>query len=245
LRTARFGRLRRSSVRRRRVRRARRCLSCRATPRDAASPAARRRRRLDLAAMPGFSLDLRDQLSFYGAYHAEPWNQAVHVVFVPALLWSAAVAAAVAGGAAAGGLLLAAYSVFYLLLEPVAGAAWAACVGLPTYVTAAAFAAAAPAPLAWAAAVQVVSWAAQIVVGHAWLEKRRPALLDSFFQSLALAPFFVFYELLFLLGYRPALRAEVAARARADIAAWRAAAAAAAAAPPPPARGKAKAKTGE
>jgi uncharacterized membrane protein YGL010W len=193
--------------------------------------------------MPGFSLDLLEQLSFYGAYHAEPWNQALHFFFVPALLWSAAVAAAAAGGAAAAGLLLAAYSAFYLLLEPVAGAAWAACVGLPTYVTAAAFVAAASAPLAWAAAVQVLSWMAQIVVGHAWLEKRRPALLDSFFQSLALAPFFVFFELLFLLGYRPALRAEVGARARADIAAWRAGAAA----PPPPARGgaEAKAKAGE
>lgn len=37
-------------------------------------------------------------------------------------------------------------------------------------------------------------------------------------QSLVLAPLFVWFELLFLLGYRPALRQEVLARIRANIA---------------------------
>ena len=34
---------------------------------------------------------------------------------------------------------------------------------------------------------------------------RRPALFDNLFQSFVLAPFFVFLEVLFKLGYRPAL----------------------------------------
>lgn len=33
-----------------------------------------------------------------------------------------------------------------------------------------------------------------------------PALLDSFFQSLVLAPLFVFYEVLFVLGFRKDLQ---------------------------------------
>jgi uncharacterized membrane protein YGL010W len=39
----------------------------------------------------GFSFDLRDQLSFYGAYHNNRLNQAIHFVFVPAILWTVAV----------------------------------------------------------------------------------------------------------------------------------------------------------
>ena len=42
-------------------------------------------------------------------------------------------------------------------------------------------------------------------------EGRKPALLDSFFQSLVLAPLFVWFELLFLLGYRRGLYHEIQA----------------------------------
>jgi 2-hydroxy fatty acid dioxygenase len=40
----------------------------------------------------------------------------------------------------------------------------------------------------------------QIHPGHAVFEGRKPALLDSFVQSLVVAPLFVFLELLFALG---------------------------------------------
>ena len=42
--------------------------------------------------------------------------------------------------------------------------------------------------------VHVISWFAQVVVGHALIEKRRPALLSSLFASLILAPLFVVLE---------------------------------------------------
>lgn len=41
--------------------------------------------------MFGFNFDLKDQLSFYGAYHSTPLNQLVHFFFVPLILWSASV----------------------------------------------------------------------------------------------------------------------------------------------------------
>lgn len=41
--------------------------------------------------MFGFNFDLKDQLSFYGAYHSTPLNQLVHFLFVPLILWSASV----------------------------------------------------------------------------------------------------------------------------------------------------------
>ncbi|KAK9831464.1 hypothetical protein WJX81_007887 [Elliptochloris bilobata] len=85
---------------------------------------------------PGLSFNLHDQLVFYGSYHSRGWNQAIHFVFVPLIMWSAAVQ-----------------------------------------------------------------------VGHIMVEKRRPALLDSFFQSLVLAGLFAWMEGLFFLGYRPKLQA--------------------------------------
>jgi uncharacterized membrane protein YGL010W len=56
----------------------------------------------------------------------------------------------------------------------------------------------------WAVGINVVSWIAQFV-GHAF-EGRAPALLDNLVQALFLAPFFVWFRMLFLLGYRPDLK---------------------------------------
>lgn len=48
------------------------------------------------------------------------------------------------------------------------------------------------------------AWIAQFI-GHGKFEGRAPALLDSLFQSLVLAVFFVFMEVLFMIGYKPQL----------------------------------------
>ena len=86
--------------------------------------------------------------------------------------------------------------------------------------------------------VHAISWFAQVVVGHALIEKRRPALLQSLLPSLLLAPFFVVLEvacascqylrhftaltlLLFWcavgLGYKPALHAKLLAATRREL----------------------------
>jgi len=57
----------------------------------------------------------------------------------------------------------------------------------------------------WAIGVNVFSWIAQFV-GHGKFEGRAPALLDNLVQALFLAPFFVWFEILFALGYRPELK---------------------------------------
>ncbi len=48
-------------------------------------------------------------------------------------------------------------------------------------------------------------------------EKRRPALLQSFFQSLVLAPIFTFFELLFWIGLKQELARKVQKRVLANI----------------------------
>jgi uncharacterized membrane protein YGL010W len=60
----------------------------------------------------------------------------------------------------------------------------------------------------WAAALHIVAWLAQFV-GHGKFEGRAPALLDNLVQALFLAPFFVWFEILFWLGYRPHLKARL------------------------------------
>jgi uncharacterized membrane protein YGL010W len=54
----------------------------------------------------------------------------------------------------------------------------------------------------------VLAWIAQFV-GHGVYEKRAPALFDNLVQAVFLAPFFVWFEVLFWCGYRPELKVRV------------------------------------
>ena len=73
----------------------------------------------------------------------------------------------------------------------------------------------------YALGIHVFSWLMQFY-GHGAFEKRSPALLDSLVQALTLAPLFVWLELLFVLGYKPAMAKKIDTDAKASIAAWRA-----------------------
>jgi uncharacterized membrane protein YGL010W len=100
------------------------------------------------------------------------------------------------------------YAVFYVLLEPVAGGllapillAWTAYANHLTnvYGSTANY---------WAGALFVASWIAQFL-GHGAFEGRAPALFDNLVQAFVLAPFFVWMEILFYLGYRPELKSRL------------------------------------
>ena len=96
-----------------------------------------------------------------------------------AILSNAGPRCAVLNGAFLGTVV---YSLFYVALEPFAGFTWSLFTGVPCWLTATAFAQHVPHAWAWAIAVHARSWYAQIHVGHIVLERRKPALLDSFFQ---------------------------------------------------------------
>jgi uncharacterized membrane protein YGL010W len=68
----------------------------------------------------------------------------------------------------------------------------------------------------WAAAINIVCWIAQFV-GHGKFEGRAPALLDNLVQAIFLAPFFVWFEILFSLGYRPELKRRIDQAVEQDI----------------------------
>ncbi|KAL2870062.1 2-hydroxy-palmitic acid dioxygenase MPO1 [Aspergillus lucknowensis] len=177
------------------------------------------------------ALNLEKQLLFYGAYHNNPVNVAIHITCVPILLFTG-----IAMGsnspvlfklpealqfeylpANLGTIAAFVYATFYILLEPVAGALIAplliggAAFGnhlLATYGMTANY---------WFGGVHVISWLLQFV-GHGAFEGRAPALLDNLVQALLLAPLFVWMEILFFFGYRPELKARYDANVEKEIA---------------------------
>lgn len=189
--------------------------------------------------MASWNFNLSDQLTFYGSYHNNRWNQLIHFFFVPLLLWSGAVWFCYSGPIVTlpasvpnpwhtlltlnlAFFTMLAYVAYYISMDLFAGATWAVCLGFPLLWGACAFQAWVPMAWAWAFLAQFIGWYAQIHPGHMVFEKRRPALMDSFFQSLVLAPLFVWFELLFLLGYRKNLNREVKSRVENNIASWKA-----------------------
>lgn len=141
----------------------------------------------------------------------------MHLVFVPLILWTVMVWCArpvpdfqVFGfHAQANWLIVAVYALYYLLLEPVAGAMIVPVLMAMAH-SATVFSRSQGRQQAnmIALGLHVFSWLAQFA-SHAWIERRRPALFDNLRQALLLAPFFVWFEVLFACGYRPQLRARL------------------------------------
>ena len=100
------------------------------------------------------------------------------------------------------------YATLYILMEPVAGGLLAplllAGTAYSDYLTTTYGATA----NYWAVGIFISSWVAQFI-GHGVFEGRAPALLDNLVQALFLAPFFVWMEILFSIGYRPELKSRV------------------------------------
>ncbi|KNC98459.1 uncharacterized protein SPPG_06159 [Spizellomyces punctatus DAOM BR117] len=160
-----------------------------------------------------------DQLLQYGQYHNNKLNQLIHVAFVPTILWTTMVWLTQTGEVADWSLSyiwplngafigIAIYSLYYIVLDPLAGTLYAPILfGLCAYanVWAGKDEIAGVSPQMAATMIHVVSWIMQFM-GHGFAEGRAPALLDNLLQAIVLAPFFVWVEVLFHLGYRPDLR---------------------------------------
>ncbi|KAH6674045.1 DUF962 domain-containing protein [Plectosphaerella plurivora] len=168
------------------------------------------------------SLDLERHLTFYGAYHHNSVNIAIHMLCVPLILYSGFCLATNTGTLIPtpswltipyldlnlGTLAAITWGALYVLLEPVAGTLLAI-IGLGA--TAFGNSMRLDNPTATnkvALAVHVVCWIMQFI-GHGVFERRAPALIDNLLQAIFLAPLFVWLEILFILGYRPELKARV------------------------------------
>ncbi|XP_074316955.1 2-hydroxy-palmitic acid dioxygenase MPO1-like [Silene latifolia] len=151
--------------------------------------------------------NLEKHFAFYGAYHSNPINILIHMVFVWPILFS--------------GLMLGFYlpmvffpnqalfttivfSVSYICMDKKAGSLGALLCFL-CWFGASNLALHLGWSLTWKVvlAAQLICWTAQFL-GHGVFEKRAPALLDNLLQAFLMAPFFVLLEALqFSVGYEP------------------------------------------
>jgi len=140
----------------------------------------------------------------------------IHMIFVPVILFTSAIllsnipfpAGILPFQLNVTWILAAANAGFYILMDPVAGSLAAPLVlGAAAYGNHVCQAYGAYANK-WAGILHVIAWISQFV-GHGVYEKMAPALLDNLVQALSMAPFFVFLKVLFMMGYRPELKARL------------------------------------
>ncbi|KAI0379719.1 DUF962 domain-containing protein [Hypomontagnella monticulosa] len=177
------------------------------------------------------ALNLERQLTFYGAYHSNSVNVAIHMICVPLILFSGFALAANSGTLIPlpnlltiphlelnlGTIAAFMWGGLYVLLEPVAGTALGLiCIGA----AAATNTALSQNPTLTnqvAISIHVVCWLFQFF-GHGAFEGRAPALLDNLTQAIFLAPLFVWLEFLFKFGYRRELQDRVGKAVQVEIA---------------------------
>ncbi|KAG0374779.1 hypothetical protein BGX24_009923 [Mortierella sp. AD032] len=193
-------------------------------------------------------LDLKYQMFQYASHHNHPINVGIHMIFIPLIVWSSLVfaantgpiiaypsAAAVASGATIPVTLsklfelavpnlawvtMAGYVAYFIALDKPTGLLSVPIfLGLAKHATH--FLTTNPKANRIAGYIHILSWIAQFI-GHGVYEKRAPKVTDSVVQAALFGPYFVLWEILFFLGYRPQLKQELDVLVKADIAAFRA-----------------------
>eukprot|EP00257_Ricinus_communis_P014415 XP_015572079.1 uncharacterized endoplasmic reticulum membrane protein C16E8.02 [Ricinus communis] len=185
--------------------------------------------------------DLETHFAFYGAYHSNPINIMIHILFVWPIFFTSLMLfyftpsifdISQIGFGGSHGLLMVnlgfvftlIYALFYVCLDNKAGIV-AALLCFACWVGASFLSSSLGYSLAWKVvlAAQLFCWTGQFI-GHGVFEKRAPALLDNLTQAFLMAPFFVLLEVLQkAFGYEPysGFHASVKAKIDAEIKEWR------------------------
>ncbi|KAK9080435.1 hypothetical protein SSX86_000193 [Deinandra increscens subsp. villosa] len=159
--------------------------------------------------------DLEKHFAFYGAYHSNPMNVFIHMLFVWPILFTYLVLLHFTPPlvsfslpnnliANCGFFFTMFYAGFYVFLDVRAGSL-AGLLCIISWVFASFVANHLGFSLAWKVVLvaQLVCWTGQFI-GHGVFEKRAPAFLDNFLQAFLTGPFFVFLEALqMIFGYEP------------------------------------------
>jgi len=173
--------------------------------------------------------NVEKQLVFYGAYHTNKTNIAIHIVCVPLLIWTAqAIVASLPKPAFFPDLYyeitpylafdfhfpflvcVVGYLSYYFALLPSAALTYAPLMILMNLTATSFVKNERPFDehVMIAVGLNIASWLAQFV-GHGVAEKRAPALLDNILGAFVLAPFFVHLEILFHFGFYPDLHKSI------------------------------------
>ncbi|KAH7414855.1 hypothetical protein KP509_14G014200 [Ceratopteris richardii] len=157
-------------------------------------------------------VDVEENFAFYGAYHSNPINILIHVIFVWPIFFSLLLLLSFTAPLVPFPLpplllpfqeymimnwsfmVASLFALFYVTLDRKAGSL-AAFLCLACWVGSNALAQRLGFSLGWKVVLisQIVCWTSQ-VLGHSIFEGRSPALLDNLFQALIVAPFFVLLE---------------------------------------------------
>jgi uncharacterized membrane protein YGL010W len=156
--------------------------------------------------------------AFYSRYHRNRTNQIIHQITIPLIVWTVALLVGYWNfytvpkpltylSINAALIPLCFYTVAYFLFDvPMALVAAPAFCGI--YILANLFREYVPYAWAYGIGIHVLAWIFQFM-GHGVFEGNRPALLDSLGQAFLMAPAFVILELMFMLGLRKDLQAEL------------------------------------
>ncbi|QRW01784.1 endoplasmic reticulum membrane protein [Ceratobasidium sp. AG-Ba] len=156
--------------------------------------------------MPSKLFDVNHQLAFYGAYHSNKINIAIHHMRPNHPMDGSGLPGQRRHPPNWAFIFSMIYIVYYYALEPVAAALYTPQFTL-SCLSAIAFAQR-PDAIKVAGALHAFSWIMQFI-GHGAAEGRAPALLDNLVGAIVLAPFFVHLELLFAIGYNPSLHKRI------------------------------------
>merc|ERR1711977_652946 len=176
----------------------------------------------------------QEQVAIYGQYHTNKVNVGIHILCVPTIFWTFLVlfnkvfpwhfTVPLLYGPLKTDLIVnvpfliaTGYALYFIGLEPVAGTAYAPWIIFQGWSANYVYANYGATVAGW---LFGAAWIAQFI-GHGKYEGRAPALLDSLFQSLVLAVFFVFMEVLFMAGYRPELHKRLQNRIGKEVLAYR------------------------
>ncbi|WP_322048194.1 DUF962 domain-containing protein [Paraburkholderia sp. J67] len=165
--------------------------------------------------------NLTDQLTQYAEYHRDTRNIATHFVGIPMIVLALAVLlsrpvlsstpALAAVPFSPAWLLFGASTLYYLVLDVPLGLMMAVVAALCLTIGAWLSQQGTAVWLAAGVGLFVVGWVFQFV-GHVAYEHRKPAFVDDL-VGLIVGPVFVLAEVLFSLGWRPALHAAIEAKA--------------------------------
>ncbi|XP_031499156.1 2-hydroxy-palmitic acid dioxygenase MPO1 [Nymphaea colorata] len=182
--------------------------------------------------------DLEKHFAFYGAYHSNPINVIIHVLFVWPIFFTALLLFYFTPPMVNvtipfpdtlylnfGFFFALVFAGFYVLMDLKAGFL-AAFLCFFCWVGSSFLGHRLGYSLAWKVvlASQIFCWTCQFI-GHGVFERRAPALLDNLAQAFLMAPFFVLLEVLHkLFGYEPypGFTSKVNAKIQADREVWQA-----------------------
>jgi uncharacterized membrane protein YGL010W len=145
--------------------------------------------------------ELEKTYGFYGAFHYNQVNKAIHLICVPLIFTSSLELLSRVVPLWIIQSVVVFYCLSFLSMNVTAGILYAPIIGFMYFAGTSVLS-----TMPWVSTgIFVFAWTAQFI-GHGIYEKRAPALLTNLPQSLHAAVFFVWIEIIFSLGFMRPLR---------------------------------------